>query len=68
MRWEPMLLVEVLSPTIGAYDRGDKFASCRKLPSLCEVLLVDTDTRACDLFRRGDDGPWRCTRSRPGRR
>lgn len=55
---EPVLLVEVLSPTTAAYDRGDKFAAYRKLLSLREYLLVDTDTRACDLFRKGDDGLW----------
>jgi len=55
---EPVLLVEVLSPATAAYDRGDKFAAYRKLPSLREYLLVDTDSRRCDLFRRRDDGLW----------
>ena len=55
---EPVLLVEVLSPATAAYDRGDKFAAYRKLPSLRELLLVDTDSRRCDLYRKGDDGLW----------
>ena len=42
---EPTLLVEVLSPATAAYDRGDKFAAYRRLPSLREYLLVDTDGR-----------------------
>lgn len=58
LKREPVLLVEVLLPTTAAYDRGEKFAAYRKLPSLREYLLVDVDTRACDLFRRGDDGLW----------
>lgn len=49
---EPVLLVEVLSPTTAAFDRGDKFAAYRSLDSLREVLLVDPDLRRCDLFRR----------------
>lgn len=55
---EPVLVVEVLSPATAAYDRGDKFAIYRKLPSLREYLLVDTDSRRCDLFRKSDDGLW----------
>jgi Uma2 family endonuclease len=47
-----------LSPATAAYDRGDKFAAYRKLPSLREYLLVDTDSRRSDLYRKGDDGHW----------
>jgi Uma2 family endonuclease len=55
---EPVLLVEVLSPSTAAYDRGDKFAAYRTLPSLREYLLVDPDTRRCDLYRLGAEGLW----------
>ena len=55
---DPVLLVEVLSPATAAYDRGDKFAAYRKLPGLREYLLVDTDSRRCDLYRKGGDGLW----------
>lgn len=55
---EPSLVVEVLSPSTGAYDRGDKFAAYRQLPSLQEYLLVDVDRQRCDLFRKGADGLW----------
>lgn len=56
---EPMLVVEVLSPSTAAYDRGDKFAYYRMLPSLREYLLIDVASQRCDLFRkRGDDGLW----------
>ena len=64
---EPVLVVEVLSPSTAAYDRGDKFASYRQLPSLAEYLLVDVDSRRCDLFRkRSDDGLWVLHPSAPG--
>ena len=49
------LVVEVLSPATAAFDRGDKFAAYRLLPTLQEYLLIDTDKRRCDLYRRGAD-------------
>ncbi len=55
---EPKLIVEVLSPTTAAYDRGVKFGHYRSLPSLEEYLLVDLDTRASDCYRKGADGLW----------
>ncbi len=56
---EPMLVVEVLSPSTAAYDRGDKFASYRQLPSLAEYLLIDVASQRCDLFRKqATDGLW----------
>ncbi|MDV3348645.1 Uma2 family endonuclease [Leptolyngbyaceae cyanobacterium CCMR0082] len=36
----PLLIVEVLSPSTEAYDRGEKFRKYRSLSSLCEYLLV----------------------------
>ncbi len=55
---EPSLVVEVLSPSTAAYDRGDKFAAYRLLPSLVEYLVVDPRGRRCDLYRKGADGLW----------
>ena len=55
---EPTLIVEVLSPSTAAYDRGEKFSRYRQLASLQEYVLVDTDTRATDVFRKRSDGLW----------
>ena len=52
----PTVVVEVLSPSTQAYDRGQKFTWYRGLASLREYLLVDPDTRELQLFRRGADG------------
>jgi Uma2 family endonuclease len=52
----PTVIVEVLSPSTQAYDRGLKFTLYRGLPSLREYALVDPDTREVQLFRRGADG------------
>jgi Uma2 family endonuclease len=48
----PCLIVEVLSDSTAAFDRGAKFAAYRRLPSLQEYLLVDIDHRRLELFRR----------------
>jgi Uma2 family endonuclease len=53
-----VLVVEVLSPSTAAYDRGEKFAHYRRLDSLQEYMLVDIDTRRTDLYRKGADGMW----------
>lgn len=55
---EPRLLVEVLSPSTGAYDRGEKFAHYRRLDSLAEMVFIDLDSRRCDVYRKGADGLW----------
>lgn len=54
----PSLIVEVLSPSTDAYDRGDKFASCRKLPSLQEYVLVNPARMSVEIFRRDDQNRW----------
>jgi len=48
----PTLLVEVLSPSTERYDRGDKFAHYRQLPSLAEYVLVAQHRPAVERFAR----------------
>jgi len=48
----PCLVVEVLSDSTAAFDRGAKFAAYRQLASLQEYLLVDIDRRHLEVFRR----------------
>jgi Uma2 family endonuclease len=48
----PTLLVEVLSPSTEAYDRGEKLAHYKRIPSLREVVLVAQDERRLELWRR----------------
>lgn len=54
----PVLVVEVLSPSTAACDRGEKFAHYRRLASLQEYMLVDIDSRRTDLYRKGADALW----------
>ena len=48
----PIILVEVLSPSTEAYDRGEKFAHYRQLTSLQEYVLVAQDRIRVEHFRR----------------
>lgn len=54
----PSLIVEVLSDSTAAYDRGFKFEQYRAIDTLREYLLVEQTRRHIDLFRRGEDGRW----------
>ena len=48
----PIVLVEVLSPSTEAYDRGEKFAHYRQLESLQEYLLVAQDRARVEHYLR----------------
>jgi Uma2 family endonuclease len=52
----PIVIVEVLSDSTERDDRGAKFASYRKLPSLEEYVLVSQDAKRIELFRRSPEG------------
>jgi Uma2 family endonuclease len=58
VKTEPKLIVEVLSPSTAAYDRGLKFSHYRRLARLEEYVLIDLDTRSTDCYRKGADGLW----------
>jgi Uma2 family endonuclease len=57
----PILIVEVLSDSSEAYDRGDKFRHYRALPSLQVYLLLAQDRMQAELFVRQPDGSWNLT-------
>ena len=58
VKTEPKLIIEVLSPSTAAYDRGLKFSHYRSLASLQEYVLIDLETRSTDGYRKGADGLW----------
>lgn len=62
----PCLIVEVLSPSTEAYDRGDKFKQYRRLDSLQEYILVSTSEIALDVYRRNERGRWELISYGPG--
>ena len=54
----PRLIVEVLSPSTMAYDRGKKFGYYRACPTIQEYVLVDTQWQAVEVFRRATENLW----------
>lgn len=52
----PIVLVEVLSDSTEKYDRGEKFAHYRRIPSLQEYVLVSQLEPRIEVFRRNADG------------
>ena len=52
---DPVVVVEVLSPSTGRYDRQDKFARYFTLPSLQHYLIVDADRRVVIHHTRSED-------------
>lgn len=54
----PTVIIEVLSDSTEAWDRGDKFAAYRTLPSLRAFLLLSQRAMQAELFVRADDDSW----------
>lgn len=54
----PCLIVEVLSPSTEALDRGVKFAQYRRSATLQEYVLVQVEQPVVELFRRNSQGQW----------
>ena len=54
----PCLIVEVLSTSTEAYDRGSKFRMYRQNPALIDYLLVSSTSIEIDLYHKNDAGDW----------
>ncbi len=54
----PVLVIEVLSPSTEAFDRGAKFHAYQTLDSLKEYLLIAQDKPVVEQFVRQEDGKW----------
>ena len=55
----PSLLVEVLSSSTEAYDRGDKFTHYKSIPSFREYLLIAQHRPHVTQLVKQDDGSWK---------
>ncbi|MCC6763413.1 MAG: Uma2 family endonuclease [Deltaproteobacteria bacterium] len=64
----PTVIVEVLSDSTEAYDRGAKAATYRCIPSLREYVLVSQRAPLIEVFRRTDAGAWELVEARRGMR
>jgi Uma2 family endonuclease len=54
----PKLIIEILSDSNEAFDRGDKFNDYQTLESLEEYVLVNIKHQRVETFRRNDQGLW----------
>ena len=54
----PCLIVEVLSDSTEAYDRGGKFRLYRNNPVLQDYLLVSSTRIEVDLYHKKEIGEW----------
>lgn len=54
----PTLIVEVLSPTTEAWDRGGKFEQYRQRESLQEYVLLSQDRPHAERYARQSNGEW----------
>lgn len=54
----PQLIIEVLSDSTEAYDRGDKFSYYKSIPSFCEYLLIAQHRPHITHYLKQADGRW----------
>jgi Uma2 family endonuclease len=62
----PCLIVEVLSSSTEAYDRGKKFEKYRRNPSLIDYVLVSSEEIAIDIYHKNNAGDWMILSYREG--
>lgn len=62
----PCLIVEVLSESTEAYDRGGKFRLYRQNPVLQDYLLVSSTKIEIDLYHKNEAGDWVIINYQPG--
>ena len=54
----PQMIIEVLSPSTEAFDRGAKFSYYKSIPSLREYLLIATQFPHVSHFTKQDENVW----------
>jgi Uma2 family endonuclease len=54
----PAIIMEVLSESTSAYDRGDKFRFYRSLPEMQEYILIDQYSFSVEQFSKTADEKW----------
>jgi Uma2 family endonuclease len=55
---DPILIVEILSPSTENSDRKVKLRDYRRFPSVREIVLIDAYRVWCEVHRRQPDGRW----------
>lgn len=62
----PVVIVEVLSPSTERYDRDEKFSHYRRIPSLVSYVLISQEEQRLEVFTRNADGSWTLRETRQG--
>jgi Uma2 family endonuclease len=62
----PVIIVEVLSPSTQRYDREEKAAHYRRIPSLASYVLISQEEQRLEVFTRNPDGSWTLREARIG--
>jgi Uma2 family endonuclease len=62
----PTVVVEVLSPSTESFDRGDKAAHYRRMPSVQAYVWVSTSTKRIEVFTREANGTFVLSEAGPG--
>jgi len=55
---QPTVIIEILSPSTRAYDKGEKFVLYRAIPALKEYILIDTNAVHIEAFRINEREHW----------
>ncbi|MDF5718452.1 MAG: Uma2 family endonuclease [Rhizonema sp. NSF051] len=59
--YHPCLIVEVLSPSTEAFDRGQKFRHYRRIDTLKEYILIDADKMNVECYGLNENVKWELT-------
>ncbi len=59
--YHPCLIVEVLSPSTEAFDRGKKFQYYRQIEALKEYVLIDSEKMNIECYRLNEKNKWELT-------
>lgn len=54
----PEIVIEILSESTASFDQNEKAAAYRQMPSLKELVLIDSRVKAITIFQKQDDGAW----------
>jgi Uma2 family endonuclease len=54
----PIVIIEILSKSTEAYDRGDKFQHYREIDTLQTYILISQTKPRIEGYTKGEDGKW----------
>jgi Uma2 family endonuclease len=55
---DPIVVIEILSPSTAEDDFQVKLPDYRIIPSVREIVLIDSTRKLCQVHRRPDQGDW----------